>query len=67
MSLISLVLVLVVVGVALWLLNNYGAQVMDAKIVKIINIVVIIAVVIWLIGVLFGGWGRIDQIKVPRL
>jgi hypothetical protein len=55
MSLIGLVLTLVVVGVLLWLLNNYVP--MDAKIKSIINIVVVIVVVIWLLQA-FGCWAR---------
>jgi len=42
MSLIGLVLTLVVVGVLLWLLNNYVP--MDGKIKRIINVVVVIVV-----------------------
>jgi multisubunit Na+/H+ antiporter MnhE subunit len=46
MSLIGLILTLVVVGVLLWLLNNYVP--MDSKIKTIINVVVVIVVVVWL-------------------
>ena len=42
MSLISLVVTLIVVGVLLWLINIYIP--MDGKIKKIINVVVVIAV-----------------------
>ena len=44
MSLISLVVTLIVVGVLLWLVNVYIP--MDGKIKKILNIVVVICVVI---------------------
>ncbi len=50
MSLVSLILVLVVVGVILWLINNYLP--MDGKIKGILNAVVVIAVVLWLLQVL---------------
>ena len=46
MGVLGLVLTLVVVGVLLWLLNNYVP--MDSKIKTIINVVVVIVVVIWL-------------------
>jgi hypothetical protein len=46
MSLISLLIVLIVVGVILWLINTYIP--MDRKIKNILNIVVVIAVVLWL-------------------
>jgi hypothetical protein len=52
MSLINLVLVLIVIGVLLWLVNNYIP--MDGKIKQIINAVVVIAVVIWLIQIFIG-------------
>ena len=52
MSLINLVLILIVIGVLLWLVNNYIP--MDGKIKQIINAVVVIAVVVWLIQVFIG-------------
>jgi hypothetical protein len=64
MSLISLVLTLIVVGVLLWLINTYIP--MDAKIKKIINVVVVIAVVLWLLSA-FGVLGRGGDIRVPRV
>jgi len=66
MSLVSLVIVLIVVGVLLWLVNTYLAAVIDAKILKIINIVVIVAVVLWLLSVL-GLFDSIGSVRVPRL
>jgi len=56
MSLISLLVFLVVVGVALWLVNTLIP--MDAKIKTIINVIVILAVCLWLLeafGLLQGG------------
>ena len=64
MSLISLVITLIVVGVLLWLTNQYVP--MDAKIKQILNVVVVIAVVIWLL-VAFGIFGRAEQIQVPHV
>lgn len=55
MSIVSLLITLVVVGVILWLINNYLP--MDGKIKSIINIIVVIAVIIWLLqsfGILGG-------------
>ncbi|MCU0948496.1 MAG: hypothetical protein MUF47_09625 [Porphyrobacter sp.] len=45
--LISLIITLVVVGVILYLINNYLP--MDGKIKSILNIVVVIAVILWLL------------------
>jgi hypothetical protein len=61
MSLISVVLVLIVVGVGLWLINRYIP--MDGKIKTILNIVVVIAVVFWLLH----GFGVLGHSGGPRL
>jgi hypothetical protein len=61
MSLISLVVVLIVVGVLLWLVNAYLP--MDPKIKSILNVVVVIAVVLWLLQV-FGVLGSLHTIRV---
>lgn len=63
MSLISLVVVLIVVGVLLWLVNSYIP--MDAVIKKILNVVVIIAVVLWLLNA-FGVLGGLHDIRIGR-
>lgn len=47
MPLLNVVIALVVVGVILWLINNYVP--MDGKIKNILNIVVVIAVILWLL------------------
>ena len=61
MSLIGLILTLVVVGVLLWLLNNYVR--MDSKIKTIINVVVVIVVVIWLLQA-FGVLGSLRDVRI---
>ena len=61
MSLVTLIITLIVVGVLLWLVNTYIP--MDGKIKKIINVVVVIVVIIWLLRV-FGVWGNIENINV---
>ena len=53
--LINLIITLIVVGLLLWLVNNYIP--MDAKIKSILHVVVVIVVIIWLrrsFGVLSG-------------
>lgn len=47
MSIISIVISLIVVGVLLWLINTYLP--MDGKIKTILNVVVVIGVVIWIL------------------
>ena len=64
MSLISLVVTLIVVGVLLWLVNTYIP--MDGKIKKILNIVVVICVVVWLLFA-FGLLDRSTDIRVPQV
>jgi hypothetical protein len=63
MPLINLVIILVVVGVILWLINNYIP--MDRKIKSILNVVVVIVVIIWLLSV-FGIIGSLSGIRVGR-
>jgi hypothetical protein len=59
MSLVSLVLVLIVVGVLLWAINNFIP--MDGKIKTILNAVVVIVLIIWLLQAfgLIGGFGSV--------
>ncbi len=64
MSLISLAVTLIVIGVLLWLVNTYIP--MDGKIKKILNVVVVICVVVWLL-VAFGILGHSGDIQVPRI
>jgi hypothetical protein len=61
MSLLGVVLTLVVVGVLLWLLNNYVP--MDSKIKSIVNVVVVIVVVVWLLQG-FGLLGPLQNIRM---
>ena len=61
MSLLSILLVLVVVGVILWLVNTYIP--MDRKIKNILNVVVVIVVIIWLLQ----AFGLLDPIKGMRV
>ena len=61
MPLIQLVIALVVVGVGLWLINNYIP--MDGTIKKILNAVVIIVVVLWLLSA-FGLLGSLTGMRI---
>jgi len=61
MPLLSILLVLIIVGVVLWAVNNYIP--MDHKIKNILNIVVVILVVIWLLKV-FGLFSYLMDIHV---
>ena len=61
MDIIHLLIVLVVVGVLLYLVNNYVP--MDGKIKSILNAVVVILVVLWLLQG-FGLLGSLSSIRV---
>jgi hypothetical protein len=63
MPLIHLILILVVVGVILWLINNFIP--MDRRIKSILNLVVVICVIVWLLSV-FGVIGPLSRIRVGR-
>ena len=61
MSLISILITLIIVGVILWLINSYMP--MDAKIKTILNVVVVVVVVIWLLQA-FGALGNINGVRI---
>jgi hypothetical protein len=61
MPLIDLVVALVVLGVGLWLINNYIP--MDSTIKKIVNVVVVIVVVLWLLSA-FGLLGPLSGLRI---
>lgn len=61
MSLLTLIVLLVVVGVVLWAVNTYVP--MDSKVRYILNAVVIIALVVWLLRA-FGLLARLDSLKI---
>jgi len=62
MELLQLVVLLILIGVLLWVVNTYGGQFIDAKILAIINIVVVLVVIFWLLALFFPGLSRI---RVP--
>ncbi len=61
MSLFTIIGVLIIVGVLLYLINNYLP--IDAKIKKIINIVAIGGVVFWLLKI-FGILNYLSNITI---
>lgn len=61
MPILTILIVLIVVGVVLYLINNYIP--MDRKIKSILNIVVVIGVIIWLLKV-FGLLSSLGNVKV---
>jgi hypothetical protein len=63
MPLINLVVVLIVVGVALWLINRYIP--MASSIKTILNIVVVCFVAVWVLQSV-GLWGSITSFRVGR-
>jgi hypothetical protein len=61
MSLITLIIVLVLVGLILWMINSYIP--MQATIKKILNAVVVVVVILWLLSV-FGILDNIGNIHI---
>jgi hypothetical protein len=57
MSLLTVFIVLIAAGVALWLVNSFIP--MDRKIKSILNVVVVIVVIVWLLM----EFGVIDYLK----
>jgi predicted membrane protein len=60
MPLINIVIALIVVGVALWLVNNFIP--MASSIKTILNVVVVVAVAIWVLQSV-GLWSRVTSYK----
>jgi len=61
MPILTLLLTLIVVGVLLWLVNNYIP--MAGSIKTILNVVVVIGVVLWLLR----AFGVLDSLASLRL
>ncbi len=61
MSILTIILVIVVVGVLLWALNSFVP--MDRKIKSILNIVVVILLILWLLQA-FGVIGALSGVRV---
>lgn len=55
MPLINLLFALIIIGVVLWLINNYLP--MDPPIKTLINVVIVITVLLWLLTTLSGIGG----------
>lgn len=63
MPLINLVVVLIIVGVALWLINRFIP--MASSIKTILNVVVVAFVCVWLLQAL-GLWGDVTSYRLTR-
>jgi hypothetical protein len=61
MSLITVIVVLIVVGVVLWLVNTYIPMAQPIK--TILNVVVILCVVLWLLS----AFGLIPSLGAVRI
>jgi hypothetical protein len=64
MTLLDTVLVLVVVGLLMWLINQYVP--MAGGIKSLLNVVVFVVVLIWVLQI-FGLVGKIPGVRIPRL
>jgi len=60
MPLVNIVVALIVVGLALWLINNFIP--MASSIKTILNVVVVVAVAVWVLQAV-GMWGRVTSYK----
>jgi predicted membrane protein len=63
MPLINLVIVLIIVGVALYLINRYIP--MASSIKSILNIVVVVAVCVWVLQAV-GLWSSVSNFRIGR-
>jgi predicted membrane protein len=60
MPLINIVIALIIVGVVLWLINNFIP--MAGSIKTILNVVVVVTVAIWVLKAV-GMWGRVTSYR----
>ena len=63
MPLINLVVVLIVVGMALYLINRYIP--MASSIKTILNVVVVVAVCVWVLQAV-GLWSSVSTFRITR-
>ncbi|HXM40841.1 MAG TPA: Thivi_2564 family membrane protein [Bryobacteraceae bacterium] len=63
MPLLNLVVILIVVGVALYLINRYIP--MASSIKTILNVLVVIVVCVWLLQAV-GLWGSVTSFRLPK-
>ena len=63
MPLINIVIALIVVGVALWLINNFIP--MASSIKTILNVVVVIFVAVWVLQAV-GLWSRVTSYRFTQ-
>jgi hypothetical protein len=63
MPLINIVIALIVVGVLLWLVNNYIPMASGIK--TILNAVVVVAVGVWVLRA-FGLWGHLTSYRITH-
>ncbi len=61
MPLIYIVLALIVVGMGLWLINNYIP--MAGSIKTILNVIVVVAVAVWVLKAA-GLWGTVTSYRL---
>jgi len=61
MPLINIVITLVIVGLALWLINNYIPMARSIK--TILNVVVVVCVAIWILQAT-GMWGQLSTYRI---
>jgi len=61
MSLLTIIIMLVVIGVVLYLINRFIP--MDAKIKTILNWVIVIVIILFVLKAL-GAWDYLSRIKV---
>lgn len=61
MSILTILIIIVVVGVVLWLVNTQIP--MDATVKKILNITVVVLLVIWLLKI-FGALDYLGNVTI---
>lgn len=63
MPIINIALVLIIIGVLMWLVNNYIPMAYSIR--SVLNAVVVIAVVVWVLRAT-GLWGDLARYQIPQ-
>jgi hypothetical protein len=63
MDLLTLIVVLVALGVALWALNRFAAPYMAPWVLRLLNFLVPLVVIVWLLRA-FGVFGALASIHI---
>lgn len=66
MSVIGILLTIALIGAVVWAINTYAGPYIAAAWLKLFNVMAFILTILWLLEI-FGVWGELGMIHVPRV